>query len=216
MRGLAIGLFVAIVAMVGYALGSLVLPGADLMPDHPSLPDFLAFSLIFIAFPAVGLVVIWKRPGNPIGWIFLAIGFGIVASIFATEYAGRVVYVGWNHPAVVFVAWTGGWTWAVATGLMLTFAVLLFPMGVCPERAGGPSRGSPPSPSGSPYWRKHCVPVRSWVTEGNSPIRSVWADRSAKWRPPCPTEVSWRSWRWGFSLSHRSWFAFGGHTASSV
>lgn len=132
MRVLALGLFAVTVAMLAYALASLVLPGAALMPDHPSLADFLAFSLIFIAFPAVGLVVSWKRPGSPIGWIFLAIGFGIVASIFATEYAGRAVYVGWEHPAVELVAWAGGWTWAVASGLALTFAVLLFPDGRLP------------------------------------------------------------------------------------
>jgi len=131
-RGLALGLFGLILARVGDSLASLVLPGAELMPDHPSLPDFLAFSLIFIAFPAVGLVVSWKRPGNPIGWIFLAIGFGIVASIFATEYAGRAVYVGWEYPAVELVAWAGGWTWAVSSGLALTFAVLLFPDGRLP------------------------------------------------------------------------------------
>jgi len=131
-RALAVGLFVVIVGMVGYSLASLVLPGAALMPDHPSLVDFLAFSLIFIAFPTVGLVVSWKRPENPIGWIFLAIGFGIVASVFSFEYAGRVIYVGWVHPAVELVAWIGGWTWAVASGLALTFAVLLFPDGRLP------------------------------------------------------------------------------------
>ncbi len=131
-RALAVGLFVVIVGMVGFSLASLVLPGAALIPDHPSLVDFLAFSVIFIAFPAVGLVVSWKRPENPIGWIFLAIGFGIVASVFAAEYAGRVIYVGWVHPAVELVAWIGGWIWFVATGLALTFAVLLFPDGRLP------------------------------------------------------------------------------------
>ncbi len=58
--------------------------------------------------------------------------FGIVASVFSTEYAGRVVYVGWIHPAVELVAWAGRWTSAVAIGLALTFAVLLFPDGRLP------------------------------------------------------------------------------------
>lgn len=131
-RTLAVGLFAIIMAMVGYALASLVLPGAALIPNHPSVLDFLVFALIFVAFPAVGLVVSWKRPKNPVGWIFLAIGFGIVNSVFATEYAGRRVYVGWDQPAVEFVIWTGGWTWAIAAGLVLTFAVLLFPDGRLP------------------------------------------------------------------------------------
>jgi hypothetical protein len=131
-RALGAGAFAAIIAMVGYSVASLVLPGAALIPDHPSLVDFLVFSLIFLAFPAVGLVVSWIRPENPMGWSFLSIGFGIVASVFSTEYAGRTVYVGWDQPAVELVAWTGGWTWAIASGLALTFAVLLFPDGRLP------------------------------------------------------------------------------------
>ncbi|MBA4170179.1 MAG: hypothetical protein H0X68_07215 [Chloroflexi bacterium] len=131
-RVLALGLFAVTVAMLAYALASLVLPGAELMPDHPSLPDFLLFSLIFISFPAVGLVVSWQRPENPIGWIFLAIGLLMVGSVFAAEYAGRVLHVGWVLPAYELVAWTGDWTWFVATGLALTFAVLLFPDGRLP------------------------------------------------------------------------------------
>ena len=119
--------------MVGYSLASLVLPGAGLIPDHPTLPDFLAFSLIFISFPAIGLMVSWQRPGNPIGWIFMTIGLGIVLSVFAAEYAARVTYVGWEHPAVELVAWIGSWTWAIASGLALTFAVLLFPDGRLPN-----------------------------------------------------------------------------------
>lgn len=131
-RVLSVGLLVAIVAMVGYSLASLVLPGAELMPDHPSVFDFLTFALIFVAFPAVGVVVSWKRPENPIGWIFIAIGFGIVVSVFAAEYAGRAIYVQWEHPAVELAAWIGSWTWFIASGLALTFAVLLFPDGRLP------------------------------------------------------------------------------------
>jgi len=131
-RTTALALFAATILMVAYSLASLFLPEAELIPDRPSVLDVLAFSVIFTAFPAVGLVVIWKRPENPIGWIFLVIGFGIVMSVFSTEYAGRVIYAGWNHPAVELVAWTGSWTWTVASGMGLTMAVLLFPDGRLP------------------------------------------------------------------------------------
>ncbi|MEO6578544.1 MAG: hypothetical protein ABIO99_06565, partial [Candidatus Limnocylindria bacterium] len=131
-RALAVGLFVVIVAMVVYSVASVVVPGTELMPNHPSLFDLLVFSPIVIAFPTVGLAVSWKRPENPMGWLFLTIGFGDVASIFASEYAGRAVYVGWEYPAVELIAWIGSWTWVVANGLLLTFAVLLFPDGQLP------------------------------------------------------------------------------------
>lgn len=131
-RTTALAAFGATILMVAYSLASLFLPGAELIPDRPSVLDVLAFSIIFTAFPAVGLVVIWNRPANPIGWIFLAIGFGVVMSVFSTEYAGRVIYAGWSHSGVELVAWTGSWTWAVASGLGLTMAVLLFPDGRLP------------------------------------------------------------------------------------
>ena len=131
-RILAISWFTSTLAMVGFSLISLVLPGAELMIDHPHLADFLAFSLIFTAFPAVGLAVAWVRPTNPLGWIFLAIGFGIVTSVFGSEYAGRAAYVGWDLPAVEIVAWLSGLPWAISSGLALTFAVLLFPDGRLP------------------------------------------------------------------------------------
>lgn len=131
-RGLALGLFAIIVTMLAFAFASLLLPGAELMPDHPSLADFLLFSVSLFSFPAVGLVVIWQRPAHPIGWIFLAIGFLMVGSVFAAEYVGRVLYVGWVLPGVELVAWTGDWTWFIASGLAVTFAVLLFPDGRLP------------------------------------------------------------------------------------
>jgi len=212
-RALAVGLFVVIVGMVGYSLASLVLPGAALMPDHPSLVDFLAFSLIFIAFPAVGLVVSWKRPENPIGWIFLAIGFGIVASVFAAEYAGRVIYVGWVHPAVELVAWIGGWIWFVATGLALTFAVLLFPDGRLPGTRWRPVAWLAAIAIGVSTLYG-LAPSRA--SEACSPILSGWAARWETWRAPSLTWGSWQSCWSAFCRSRCSLFASGERAAWSA
>lgn len=131
-RALALGLFSAGIAMTGYGVASLVLPGTELIPDRPSLVDVLTFSLTFVAFPTVGLLVAWRRPRHPIGWLFLVIGLGITTSVFATEYTDRFVYADADHAAIELVAWIGSWAWFLSAGLALTFAVLLFPTGRLP------------------------------------------------------------------------------------
>ena len=55
---LALGLFLAGVALTAYSFMSLVAPGTELIPNRPSFVDFLTFGLTFIAFPSVGLVVV--------------------------------------------------------------------------------------------------------------------------------------------------------------
>ena len=129
---LALGLFLAGVALTAYSFMSLVAPGTELIPNRPSFVDFLTFGLTFIAFPSVGLVVAWKRPANPIGWLFLVTGLGVSASVAAGEYADRHLYVGADLPAVELVAWVGTWSWMLTMGLALTFGVLLFPSGRVP------------------------------------------------------------------------------------
>jgi uncharacterized membrane protein len=131
---LALCLFLVSVAMTAYGFVSLVAPGTELIPNRPSLIDFLTFGLTFIAFPSVGLLVAWKRPANPIGWLFLVIGLGVSASVASGEYADRYLHVGTDLPAVEIVAWVGTWSWMVTMGLALTFAVLLFPTGRLPDR----------------------------------------------------------------------------------
>src|SRR5688572_144060 len=97
-RVVATGLFMSSVAMISYGFASLVLPGTELIPDRPTVVDFLLVGLIFIAFPTVGLLVVWKRDENPIGWIFLLIGVSITASVFGSEYTDRHVHTTATYP----------------------------------------------------------------------------------------------------------------------
>lgn len=119
----------ACLAMTTFALLSLVLPGTELLPDRPTIPDFLAFSLIIHAFPLVGLAVIWTRPRNPVGWLFLINGLSMALAVFATEYPGRSVFVGADLPGDLFVAWLGTWAWMLGPLIALPLAILRFPDG---------------------------------------------------------------------------------------
>src|SRR5690606_36182321 len=82
-RALAMALLGAGIAATTYSYFSLVSPGTVLIPDRPTVTDFLAFTATFFAFLGVGTLVAWHRPGHPIGWLFLASGLGIITSTFA-------------------------------------------------------------------------------------------------------------------------------------
>ncbi len=45
------------------------------------------FTLAFLAFPIVGVVIAARRPENPIGWMFCAIGLANSLWFFSDEYA---------------------------------------------------------------------------------------------------------------------------------
>ena len=81
---------------------------------------------------AVGALVAWRRPGNPIGWLMLAGGASGLLSNDAGAYAALRYDLGYRLPAgplaVLLVP-----TWSF---LALTFAlvILLFPDGRLPSR----------------------------------------------------------------------------------
>src|SRR5262249_56524440 len=60
---------------VALLLAALALMYADRhsVPPGPTVWDFADVSgdMGTLAVPAVGLVIAWRRPGNPIGWLFL-------------------------------------------------------------------------------------------------------------------------------------------------
>jgi two-component system NarL family sensor kinase len=87
-----------------------------------------------LAFPVCGVLLAWYRPRNPIGWLFLAAGLGMVI----TAACAPLVYLGaqlaWSQGAlrVLATAATYGWPWTIA--LFLPVALVLFPDGRLPGR----------------------------------------------------------------------------------
>lgn len=97
------------------------------------------FALAFLAYSAVGALIVGRRPDNRVGWIFLASGLGFHLWIFAWRYAayGLLVRPG-SLPATEAAAWLSLWVGAVGFGLAFTFLPQLFPDGSLPPRRRRP------------------------------------------------------------------------------
>ncbi len=96
---------------------------------------YLLFSGVAgLSFPVVGATVVTRRSGHAIGWIFVAIGAGMSLVGFANGYAAYSLTV-LPDPllATGVVAWLSGWLWVPSLGLLMTFALLLFPDGHLPS-----------------------------------------------------------------------------------
>ena len=87
-------------------------------------------SIVFIGgFATVGALLVWKRSGNPIGWLLSATGLSYAAAgfgIFLSHFPAALPYVNWS-----------GWLWLFGLGLTV-FVLLLFPTGHLPSRRWQP------------------------------------------------------------------------------
>jgi hypothetical protein len=103
---------------------------------HP-ITDSMVVGLVLLAttFPLVGAVVAARRPRNPLGWIFCVIGLSYGLTVTGEAYP---VYTVRTAPGALpgegLMSWLGNWAWAPGLGLLMTFALLLFPDGRLPSR----------------------------------------------------------------------------------
>ncbi len=106
------------------------LPGVS---NDAALSDLIWFCS-FLTFPVVGFLILWHRPDNLVGWIFLSVGLfqvtagltGTASDLFLSSDPGSV------SGAILFVVNNVcfGVSWVLAT----TFPLLLFPDGRLPSR----------------------------------------------------------------------------------
>jgi signal transduction histidine kinase len=108
-------------------------PGGHRLP----LSEVVWFSSFFL-FPLVGAVILWHRPGNLVGWIFLAVG--LTQSLAAVAGGGGELLRAGDP-----TSWWGAelWVWenvffAIAFVLATTYPLLLFPDGRLPSRRWRP------------------------------------------------------------------------------
>jgi hypothetical protein len=140
----------ALAVLLG-VLGCLLLLPNVLNGRFPS-PSSMGYTLAFLAFLIVGLLIASHRPENPIGWMLCIIGLTSVWEFFAQEYAFYALLTRPGAlPGGVWMAWTQVWTASFVWALMF-LALLLFPTGRLP----------------SPRWR----PV-AWVIVGGIFVLSV-------------------------------------------
>ena len=94
----------------------------------------IAFGLVILAFPLVGLLILRQQPRNTIGWLLQAIGaawmLGVVADFYATY---GLVFDPGSVPAPMVVAALNEGSWILPIGLTGTFLVLLYPNGHLPS-----------------------------------------------------------------------------------
>jgi len=109
-----------------------------LMPGNPDFRRDPASSIVlvlaFAAFGLVGALIIWRHPGNAMGWIMTAVGLLASWGPLADTYADTVYGAGRGPDALFFVSvWVSLWYWYPLLGLILLFTPLLFPDGRPPS-----------------------------------------------------------------------------------
>src|SRR5215212_352466 len=116
----------------GHTLGEIFMAGGG--------PPILSLATLTVSFSVVGALISSQRPENPIGWIFLAVGFFYGLLTAGEEYA---IYALLTNPSSLLPLGAEAsllmqWVWAPGLGLILVFLPLLSPNGRPPSRRWRP------------------------------------------------------------------------------
>jgi len=91
-------------------------------------------AVIAVVYPAVGLLIAVRRPGNRIGWLMITIGLSLALSCVAHAYTERGPLTGPHAPAAgQWADWLGTWVWVPGWVFLFTLLLLLFPDGQPPS-----------------------------------------------------------------------------------
>ena len=107
-------------------------------PDADVWGPWVQETVVAVTFPALGLLILSRRPQHPIGWLFC--GAGLVAGLdhLFGEYA---IYAQQARPDSLpgggFSAWIVTWLW-VPFNALLVYVALLFPDGRPPSERWRP------------------------------------------------------------------------------
>jgi signal transduction histidine kinase len=127
-------LVVVVLALLNFVLAVWYVIRTGLTASFFTHQLFLPF--LAIAYTALSVAIISRRPRNPIGYIFLSVGtlfllIGLAASVIDDYW----MVLPFSTSALIDPAiWLGNWTWLPAQMLPLTFVFLLFPDGHLPSR----------------------------------------------------------------------------------
>jgi hypothetical protein len=90
----------------------------------------LVETIPFLVFATVGAVIVSRRPGNVIGWLCCAIGFGLCLSVYGSNDAATTLAADPDPlPAGLILYGLGDLGFTLSLGLLFTFVLLLFPTG---------------------------------------------------------------------------------------
>jgi hypothetical protein len=109
--------------------------------SHPGVDvwgPWIQETVAVVTFPAIGLLILLRRPQHPIGWLFCGAGLAGGLDHFGGEYA---IYALQAQPDSVpggeISAWIVSWMW-VPFNALLVYVALLFPDGRPPSRRWRP------------------------------------------------------------------------------
>jgi hypothetical protein len=106
----------------GLALGAANRQGAE-------NPGELLLWVVFAAYLVVGCLILARRPGNTIGWIFTTVGLLTMIAGLADLYARYANAHPGSLPGPLVGTWIQNWIWNPTILLALIFPLLLFPTG---------------------------------------------------------------------------------------
>lgn len=120
---------ILLVCVTGIAAGHTLQSSVETVPL-----DIWLLSCSFLAFPAIGALIVSRRPGNTVGWIFCAIGLGTAATSFSAGYVQHALATYADaQVATGLVDVMGNTVWPLNLGLG-SVLLFLFPDGRLPSR----------------------------------------------------------------------------------
>ncbi|MDP9319571.1 MAG: hypothetical protein M3P16_00575 [Chloroflexota bacterium] len=82
-----------------------------------------------LAAAVVAALIVWRRPGNAVGWVVAAVAITGAITTFAAQYAIRWRAVPVDFPAGIWLAWLNQWLFFAEFLLLAGFVPLIFPTG---------------------------------------------------------------------------------------
>jgi hypothetical protein len=92
-------------------------------------PSELLLWVVFAAYLVVGCLILDRRPGNTVGWIFTVVGLMTMMAGLAEAYARYANAHPGSLPGWLVATWILEWIWPPTIILALVFPLLLFPTG---------------------------------------------------------------------------------------
>jgi hypothetical protein len=137
----------------------LLVLGHEARPGAPVFEQWAEDAVVAVGFSILGAIVSPRFPvGNPIGWLFSAIGLIGAVLLFSGGYAAYSLLARpGSLPAGELFAWIASWLWVAHVGLF-AFLGLLFP------------DGRPPTPRWRPFaWFVAAAVVAGTLASAYSP-----------------------------------------------
>ncbi len=138
---MAMGLRVPLSLAWGVPVGCAALVGAAVLLERRTEsgllahPEYLVNAPLSVGFAVVGAMVVSRRPGQGLGWLYLGSAVAMALTLFVYEYA----YLGLSSepgmvPGALLAGWVSSWVWAFGFAPLFTFGLLLYPDSRLPSR----------------------------------------------------------------------------------